>query len=673
MSAAAVKKQIPHTWPLFFARYGRFTPVQEEAIPLILRGENCLVMAATASGKTEAVLAPLLEREWSRLQRPDSVLHLLYICPTRALVRDLYERLQVPLANARISLSMKTGDTGPVSQDHPPALLITTPESTDALLTRAPRLFTNLLAIVLDEIHLLDNTSRGDQLRCLLTRLARIRHYAYPDSRRTQRVALSATVADPAGVVERYLRAGQVVAVPGRRPISAEIRPLYDLDELVAVLAERSRPKSLLFCNAREEAERVAAYLQEHLPFDAAVFVHYSNLDGAVRRDVETRFVQAAVAICVTTSTLELGIDIGSVDDVVLLGVPPDLSSFIQRIGRGGRRKIESQVLCLPKSPGEWARFEALQYLAAGADDVPEDMRVYGFRPSVLVQQIFSSIKQNPTGAVRLADVARLAPSNTDKEQVRQLIAELVFHQYLQPGRLGEWRPDAKLQLLIDQHDIYSNIGLGPMAATAVDAYTGQIIAQTERVYKTGMVVLLGGRPMQVMWQDGFRFGLAPSAAAKIDEALRFQKSFAAIPYLVTQTVAHLLGIESGQMICLPHADGHLLFHFWGTMWGKLLTAVLGENNLYVEAINEYCLYLRQPLSELPGWDKTLIEKAAQKTAVAQTNRLEMGRFHSLLPAKMAREAAVHQLNLPKFSQMYAQVKISTKTNVAEKLYMLAQ
>lgn len=673
LPATAVKQQIPHTWPLFFARHGRFTPVQQQTIPLIVRGDNCLVMAPTASGKTEAILAPLLERYWSSLQQSDSALRLLYICPTRALVRDLYERLQAPLADARISLSMKTGDTGPVNPSQPPAILITTPESTDALLTRSPRLFTDLLAVVLDEIHLLDNTPRGDQLRCLLARLERIRQYSHPDTTPVQKLALSATVDDPVGVVSRYLAVGHVVAVPGGRPIAAEIRPLYDLDELVAALVDRSQRKSLVFCNTRDEVERVAAYLRERLPYETAVFVHYSNLDGAMRREVETQFATAAVAICVTTSTLELGIDIGSVDDVVLLGVPPDLASFMQRIGRGSRRAAETQVLCLPKSPGEWARFEALHYLAAGPADAPEDVRAYGFRPSVLVQQLFSLIKQSPTGAVRLADLERLIPPDMGVEQARPLLAELTLHGYLRQGRMGEWRPDTNLQLLIDQHDIYSNIGIAPLAATAVDAYTGQVIAQTERIYEKGMVVLFGGRPMQVMWQDGLRFGLTPTTETKVDEVLRFQKSFAAVPFRVTQTVAHLLEIAPGEMASLPQADGRLLFHFWGTVWGELLTAVLREHKLSVESVNEYCLYLAQPLDKLPGWEEALVAKAARRTAVTLTDRLEMGRFHSLLPTNVGIEAAVRQLNLPKFHQMYADVLITTQTKMSEKLYMLAQ
>ena len=370
LSPSKVKSRIPRTWPLFLRQHGRFTPVQQQAIPPILEGRDVLAISATASGKTEATIAPLVERYWHSLRQPG--LTILYICPTRALVRDLYERIQPTLAEADISVGMKTGDTKAVDSKRPSAILITTPESTDSLLTRIPKLFIGLQAIVLDEIHLFDNTPRGDHLRCLLPRIEHIRHYARPQAKRLQCVALSATIPDPAGVAQRYLPDGVIINVVGSREIVAEVLPLYDLTELVQALAQRASQKSLLFCNSRAEVEQTAVYLRQHLPHHAEIFVHYSNLDGKMRQDVETRFAAAAVAVCVTTATLELGIDIGSVDDVVLLGAPYNLTSFLQRIGRGGRRTVHTRVLCMPKSPGEWARFEALITLATGESAPPE-------------------------------------------------------------------------------------------------------------------------------------------------------------------------------------------------------------------------------------------------------------------------------------------------------------
>ena len=425
------------------------------------------MIAPTASGKTEAVLAPLLERHvlgTAARQSAGAELRILYICPTRALVRDLYERLAPSLEHLGVALSMKSGDTGPVSTRQPPTVLITTPESTDSLLTRVPRLFAPLQAIVLDEIHLFDNSPRGDHLRCLLRRIEQIRRYHQQETQvdppiPMQRIALSATIADPAGVASRYLvdsdyaTAGAVIVqAGGGRRIEAEVTPMHGLDDLVTALSLRAGDrlgirKSLVFCNTRNEVEQTAAYLRQNLPYEAAVFVHYSNLDPALRRDVEDGFAEASVAICVASSTLELGIDIGSIDDIVLVGPPPSLTSFLQRIGRGGRRSGVTQVLCLPRSPLEEVRFQALLDLAQVSNDPSDLVRFpalrcghshsplstlhpppstppppsYAFRPSVLVQQVFSILKQSPTGGIRLADLRRVAPDEVADEALAQI------------------------------------------------------------------------------------------------------------------------------------------------------------------------------------------------------------------------------------------------------------
>ena len=698
LDAGKVKSLIPRTWPLFFARHGQFTAVQREAIPPIVAGRDALVIAATASGKTEAVIAPLLERYWQQLRQPG--LTILYICPTRALVRDLYERLQPPLADAGIRLSMKTGDTGPISEALT-GVLLTTPESTDSLLTRSPRLFTALQAIVLDEIHLLDNSPRGDHTRCLLARLERIRQYANPETPPAQRVALSATVFDPAGIARRYLQSGVVLNIPSQRDILAQIHPLYDLDELVNALAQRAvgKPqrtsatspwgsrKSLLFCNSRDEVEQTAVYLRQHLPHHAEVFVHYSNLDAQMRREVEERFAAAAVAVCVATSTLELGIDIGSVDDVALLGAPPDLTAFLQRVGRGGRRAARTQVLCMPRSPGEWARFEALLTLAGGqwqapggqwqsggslAAPDPLDLPPYAFRPSVLIQQIFSLLKQSPTGSIRLADVRRIAPMEITSAAIEQMVSHLTWSDYLQPGRMGEWRPGEKLQELIDQHEIYSNIGMEAMPAYAIDAFTGKTIGQTERVYKKGTILLLGGKPMQVVWQDQNRFGLAPTAShVPPDDILRFQKSYAAIPYFITQVVANLLGIPPHHLVTVAATEGVWLFHFWGAIWGTLLTDMLLLHGLSAEYVNEYAIFLRRPLTGLPAWDEQVAQQAARSAAAGFTNRLELGRFHTLLPAAVAQSTVIQLLHLPRLAQVYQAARLTTMPALEEQLHLL--
>lgn len=185
--------------------------------------------------------------------------------------------------------------------------------------------------------------------------------------------------------------------------------------------------------------------------------------------------------------SLELGVDIGSVDEVALLGPPPSLNAFLQRVGRGGRRRQGSRVLCLARSVLEIRHFDALLSMAHGF--MPElPARRYHFRPSV-VQQTFSLLKQSPTGGLRLADLrASLPEMLTDEkltdailvdETLRGVLDHLVSEGYLTRGRPSEWRVGPGLNELADQHELYSNIGGDVLTSTMVDAYSGRPLART--------------------------------------------------------------------------------------------------------------------------------------------------------------------------------------------------
>jgi Lhr-like helicase len=402
-----------------------------------------------------------------------------------------------------------------------------------------------------------------------------------------------------------------------------------------------------------------------------------------MRLEVEERFAEAATAVCVCTSTLELGVDIGSVDDVVLLGAPIDLNSFLQRIGRGSRRASQARVLCLPKSPGEWARFEALLTLSRETREWGLETNQspisslqsphYSFRPSVLIQQIFSLIKQSPTGSVRLADLRRIAPPEMTSEEIRKIVTQLSFGRYLQPGRPGEWKPDGELQELLDKHEIYSNIGADVGTLTAVDAHSGRTIAQTDTSYPPGTIVLFGGKAMRVAWVDKYQFGLAAAEGAEIDAILRFAKAAIAIPFNVTQAVARALELQTGQMTFLPQERSIVLFHFWGTVWGMLLAATLQESGFSAGFVNEYALYVAGPLPQLPAYDEKVVQRAAKATADTLAAHLEMGRFHSLLPGDVALAATLNQLNLPQFGELYKSAQISQRPDLLPQLDLLLQ
>jgi ATP-dependent Lhr-like helicase len=690
------------------------TATQREGIPPILAGQNTLLIAATATGKTEAAIAPLLERHLlgaEALPGQNPVVQILYICPTRALVRDLYERLLTPLTELGVTLAMKSGDTGPVSMQRPPAVLITTPESTDSLLTRAPRLMAGLRAVVLDEIHLFDATPRGDHLTCLLKRIDHIRRYRAQEEAQQaapplQRVALSATVSNPAALAERYLAAESegarpesptsesigpksinpesiaIVQVAGTRAIEGALYPMAGLDDLVTILdlhmaGQSQRRKTLLFCNARNEVEQIAAYLRQSLPFEAAIFVHYSNLDPVMRQEVEEQLAQASVAICVCTSTLELGIDIGTIDMVVLVGPPPTAAAFVQRIGRAGRRRRLAYVVGLTRSRLEEVRFQALFHLTQTTE--PADPALEARHPfclSVLVQQAFSILKQSPTGGLRLADLRRVAPRTVDDETLRRLLNHLVIIHYLKPGRAGEWRAGPALEELVDAYEIYSNIGADPLSMVVVDAYSGRPIAQTERVRLQGETLLIGGRLMEVVWRAQYRIGVRPFARASapglVDEQLQTRAAPFAVSLEVSQAVARLLGFSDGEIVLLQ-TEGQpegvtWLFHFWGEIYGRLLAGMLesyfahDDEMAFVAPLNEHCLQLPGSLERLPRWEGRVVRQQVQQMIARLEPVLELGRFHSLLPPDLATQAVVERIDLPRFERLYHAARVIRPT-----------
>ncbi len=703
MTAAELRARLPHVWPAFFAVHGSFTEVQLRAMPTILSGWDVLLSAATATGKTEAVVGPLLERHLLA-QRRDAApaLRVLYLCPTRALVRDMFERLRAPLERLGVSAGMKSGDTGPVPSEAPPSLLITTPESLDSLLTRAPRVLATLRALVLDEIHLFDDGPRGDQLRCLLRRVERVREHHQATAgdpsaagrvaarrsgpngraplsppRRLQSVALSATIPDVWGVAARYLSDPVVIDVRGGRPLEAELLPMATLGVLATALAERGAAKTLVFCNTRNEVEQAAAYLSGRLGYEAQVFVHYSNLDASLRRTVEERFAAASVAVCVSSSTLELGIDIGTIDEVALLGPPSTPGSFLQRVGRGGRRGATMRVLCLARSPREYLRFQALLALAQRADGgeparganggrarLPP--RSYAFRPSVLVQQLFSLLKQSPTGGVRFADLRRLAPDEVSDETLHAILEHLTVSGHLRAWRPGEWRPGERLAALADAHEIYANIGGEALGATIVDAYSGRTIARTTRPRLSGETLLMGGRPVEVAWHDRFTFGVNRGTRPS-DEVLRFRTAPQAVPLELAQGVAAELGLAPSYLYLLEDGDQRWLFHFWGDVYGALLSALLAAQfrdddddtaGRGAGASNELCFRLPEALAALPPWDVGLSMVVAHDLLPRLQPSLELGRFHPLLPPTVATRSALEQLDLPRFEALYRAARV---------------
>lgn len=674
----ALKGRLPRTWPAFFERHGNFTAAQLAAIPAVLDGHNVVISAPTASGKTEAALAPLVERY---CRRHDPGLTVLYVVPTRALVADVAARLQRPLEQLGVSLSVKTRDLNTFRPAHPPAVLITTPESLDALLASRPQTFATLRAVVIDELHLLDGTPRGDQMRVLLNRIRRIRDYARERGDAAEAevhyAALSATLVDPAATAARYFGAAQVIAIPGARALDAQQMPLSPegTAEVVAYLdtfRTKGWRKALVFCNSRAEVEAYAAAIRPRSPFGHAVYVHYSNIDAQRRRETEQEFAAASAAIVFATGTLELGIDIGDIDVVILIGPPGNRAAFIQRIGRGNRRRAVTRVACFYRTPLERLLFAALVGPAADGDDTAVEPHA-PFRPSIAIQQVFSLIKGSPTAAVRLAELAALFRDLASVADLEAIVEHLCRWDYLAMWRPGEWRAGTRLNELFDQQtwaqcplSIYSNIqGDVGRQLDVRDRDTHQTVARVDAWWLDQPVLTLQGRPVRVEWYDGEAMWITASPQDRANR-LDYRSERQLLSYDLARLLPAQLGLPLGTAPFIaaqrsldpdtPQSHDEWpewwLFHWLGDLYGRVLLDLLRYRMRVRETARPgLCLLLSDEPRSLPSWTEAQVTQYLEDNYRTLEPLLTLGPFQRLLPPNLRCRAVVAQFDVPRFLQ----------------------
>ncbi len=331
-------------------------------------GTSVLLIAPTGGGKTLAGFLPSLI---DLAAEPRDGLHTLYVSPLKALATDIARNLTGPVAqmNLAIRIETRTGDTPQAKRQRqkeaPPQLLLTTPESLALLLSLAdaPAMFASLNCVVIDEVHALAGTKRGDQLALCLARLRTLA----PGARR---VGLSATVAHPAALAA-YVGADQLIeekdgAPPalsmmlpqGRLPWSGHM----GLDSAPDIMARiRDAGMTIVFVNTRAQAELMFQALWRINEPTLPIALHHGSLDVAQRRRVEAAMADGKLRAVVATASLDLGIDWGGVDQVIQVGAPKGVSRLLQRVGRANHRMDEaSNAILVPAN-----RFEVLECEAA--------------------------------------------------------------------------------------------------------------------------------------------------------------------------------------------------------------------------------------------------------------------------------------------------------------------
>ncbi|MGE5340891.1 MAG: DEAD/DEAH box helicase [Candidatus Omnitrophota bacterium] len=356
----------------FEENVGTPTDIQSRAWPEIASGNHVLVTAPTGSGKTLTAFLWAINRFLSHPESKASM-RVLYISPLKALNNDIQRNLEKPLDELRryfdaagepfplIRTAVRSGDTDPSERRKmrrfPPEILITTPESLNILLTSKSgrRLLTGISTVILDEIHAVLPNKRGTYLITAVDRLV-------PLCGEFQRIALSATVKPLTAVADfiggyRLIQSGNHVdyqkrkvsiirstisknyniqvhfpEMPGNRPPDSEVWWPALVDEWNTII--NNNHSTLFFANSRRTVEKITRLINES--GQERVYSHHGSLSKEIRQVVEKRFKDGELAAIIATSSLELGIDIGSVDEVVLVQSPFSIASAIQRIGRSG-------------------------------------------------------------------------------------------------------------------------------------------------------------------------------------------------------------------------------------------------------------------------------------------------------------------------------------------------
>jgi ATP-dependent Lhr-like helicase len=406
-------------------------PLQDLAIPIVSQGQSALLIAPTAAGKTEAAFFPLLSRtvteRWSGLSS-------LYVCPLRALLNNLEPRLTQYASLVGRRVAIWHGDVGDADRrrvlEDPPDILLTTPESIEVMLI-TPRVdhqvfFANIRAVVIDELHAFAGDDRGWHLLAVLERVQRIA------GRRLQKIGLSATVGNPEQML-RWLTAGsaeaRVVAAPGVSSIHSDVTVDYvgNLENAATVIAKlHPGEKRLVFSDSRTRTEELSSLLRRS---GVQTFVSHSSLSTGERRMAEEAFTSGRDCVIVATSTLELGIDVGDLDRVIQIDAPYAVASFLQRLGRTGRRAgTQRNCLFLSTAPDTLVRAAGLTQL--WADGYIESITPPPNPLHLLAQQILAlALQERGIGARdwpgwihQMLDMAMLAP--TDVQMTLQHMVE---------------------------------------------------------------------------------------------------------------------------------------------------------------------------------------------------------------------------------------------------------
>ncbi len=372
--------------------FSRLTEIQKKSIPNILQKKDCLVVAPTGSGKTECSVIPIFSQ--LKNSKKEGKIKALYITPLRALNRDVFRRITKYAKFNDLSIEIRHGDTTQTARrkisNSPPDILITTPETLVILLTQKKMLdaLSELEWIVIDEIHELLSSERGTQLSLSIERLD------YNSKFDLTKIGLSATVGNTTEAgkfVVGTKRKCKIIQDSSLRKYDVDVRfvdgTIYDIADSILEYIKNQNLSSpiLLFTNTRGEAEFLASILKDksNIPIE----MHHGSLSRQVRENTEFSLREGRYGIVVCTSSLELGLDIGSVELVIHYGSPRQVSKLVQRIGRSRHNK-EASAKGLIITNNSDDEFEARAILQRVKEGSIEEQKIHDGSLDVLAHHL---------------------------------------------------------------------------------------------------------------------------------------------------------------------------------------------------------------------------------------------------------------------------------------------
>jgi len=464
-------------------------PVQIEACQAIFDTDaHVLLAAGTASGKTEAAFLPVLTL---MAQNPTNTIGVLYISPIKALINDQFARLNDLLKEADIPVCHWHGDVAPSRKQmllkDPKGVLQITPESLESLLinkySQLNRLFGELKFIIIDEVHAFMGSERGCQIICQLARLSKF------ISNPPRRIGLSATLGDYTSAAN-WLQAGtnrEVITSDiqgGQRKLHLAVEHFYTPDKeeesisnpYYQYIFERTKSRNcLIFANNRAETESVVSNLRQiaaNVGFPDIYHVHHGSISASLRQDAESAMRdRTSSAVTAATVTLELGIDIGQLERVMQLDAPISVSSFLQRLGRSGRRGEPSEMgfVCTEKEPsGEealpyqipWQLLQAIAIIQLYLEERwIEPIRPLQYPMSLLYHQTMSILAaMGELSPAALAGQVLKLPSfqSISTDDFRQLLNHLLEIDHLQKTEKGNLIIGIKGEKVVNSFQFYA-------------------------------------------------------------------------------------------------------------------------------------------------------------------------------------------------------------------------